>query len=258
MKNLAKFLIAFLIVVAAGTVFVTRGLDDARRSPRLLEHFGPFSHESVRASGTVVEERREIGDFTRVDLDGSGSVEIVLGGENAVTVSADRNLMPYVETEVKDGVLRLGVKPGIRFPGTRISYGVSAKTLEMIKASGSGDIKVKTPLASERLELRSEGSGNIRADVQAKKVTVHIAGSGDVDVGGAAEDLAVTILGSGSVKARDLAGRSAAVNVAGSGSVEVGMFETIEANIAGSGDVVYSGAPRVTSHVLGSGKLRSR
>lgn len=258
MKNLVKFSIAFFLVVAAGTLFVTRGLDDSRRPPRLLEHLTSLERKRVPASGTIAEERRQLGDFSRVELNGSGSVEIVLGEESGVSVRADRNVLAHVETEIRDGVLMLGVKPGIHFTGTQISYAVTAKNLAMVKTSGSGDVRIEAPLETDELELRSEGSGEIEAQVKTRKLSIKIAGSGDVDLGGSSEDLSISILGSGSVDARKLSGRSANANVAGSGDVELGSFETIEANIAGSGDVVYDGAPRVTSRVLGSGKLRSR
>lgn len=258
MKNLVKFLIAFFLVVAAGTVFVTRGLDDNVRRPRFLEHFTALSRQRIEATGKIAEERRPLGDFTRIELTGSGSVELVLGEENAVSVRADESALPRAETIVRDGVLTLGMAPGVSFAGSPVRYAVTAKRVVEVKTSGSGDVSVKSSLVADELALRSEGSGDIAATVTAKKLNVTIAGSGDVDLGGNSTELSIAILGSGSVNARNLSGRSANVNVAGSGDVELGSFETIEANVAGSGDVVYDGSPRVTSRILGSGKLRSR
>ncbi|MFA6504900.1 MAG: head GIN domain-containing protein [Treponemataceae bacterium] len=258
MKNFVKFLIAFALIVAAGTFFVTRGIDSLPGQSGFLEHFMSNQRSLIEASGTVVEERRVVGDFTRIELNGSGSVTLVAGLETAVSVKTDKNLLPFVETEVADGVLRISIKPGVRFSIAPVSYTVSAKRIESIKSNGSGNVVMDAPLSGDTLKLFSEGSGKIRAVVKAKKLEVQIAGSGDVVVTGAAEDLSLIILGSGNVKAAGLSGRKTDANVAGSGNVELGIFDSIEANIAGSGDIVYSGSPRVSSRVLGSGKLRSR
>jgi hypothetical protein len=258
MKNFAKFLIALSLVVGAGTLFVTRGLDSSRLPPKLLEHVSSFRRHRIEASGNMAEEVRALGEFTRVELSGSGTVEIVSGESNSVVVRADRNVLSNVETEVRDGVLRLNVKSGVRFSGAPVAYTVSAGLISGVKTSGSGNIRIRTPLAAAEVELRSEGSGKIEAPVKTKSLKVLIAGSGDVELDGAAESVSLAILGSGSVKAPALSGRSVKANVAGSGDVELGIYESIDANIAGSGDVVYAGSPRVTSRVLGSGKLRSR
>jgi hypothetical protein len=258
MKNFVKFMIALTLLAGAGTLFVTRGLDGSRRPTRFLEHVTTLGGHRIEASGEIAEERRAVGEFSRVELTGSGSVEIVQGDQPGVAVRADRNLLSRVETEVRDGTLMLGLKPGVLFSGGKVVYTVSAKNLTLVKTSGSGDIAARLPLTADELELRSEGSGEISAEVKTGKLTVKIAGSGDVDLSGSADSLSIVILGSGSVKAPDLSGRSADANMAGSGDVELGTYETLDAKIAGSGDVVYGGSPRVTSRVLGSGQLRSR
>lgn len=258
MKNLVKFLLALTLVIAAGTFFVTKGLGaDAGRNG-FLEHVVSKRQTLIESSGAVIEERRAVGAFTRIELNGAGKVTIVSGDETAVSVKADKNMLQYVETEVRGGVLRLNVKPGVRFGGAPVSYTVSAKNIESIQTNGSGDVFAEAVLSGDKLKLVSAGTGKIRAAVKARKLEVQIAGSGDIDLTGASEDLSLVILGSGSVKASGLSGRKTDANVAGSGSVELGAFESIEANIAGSGDIVYSGSPQVSSRVIGSGKLRSK
>ena len=258
MKNFVKFMFAFVVIVAAGTFFVTQGLGSPNNPPRFLEHFRSGGPLSVGTSGVVSEESRVLADFTRIELSGSGSVRLTVGGDSAVVVKTDKNMLQFVESEVRDGVLHLGVKRGAPFFMTPVSFAVSAKRVESIRTSGSGDVSVETPISGDNVKFVSEGSGKLRAAFQAKKVEAQISGSGDMALSGAVEDLSLSIRGSGNVKASNLSGRKLAADIAGSGSVDMGVFETIDANIAGSGDIVYSGTPRVTSRILGSGKLRAR
>jgi len=259
MKNFIAFMLALVLVVAAGTAFVTRGLSGGIRAPFLLEDAASLKRTRLELSGVAAEERRALGEFNRVELNGAGSVTIVLGAETSVAVAADRNVLPHVESVVRDGALILNVKPGVRFSGSPVSYAVTAKALSSVKTSGTGSILIEAPLEADTLDLRSEGSGDIRARrIAVKKLNVLIAGSGDVSLLGSAETLSLSILGSGDVEAPALSGRTAKANLAGSGSIELGAFEEIEANIAGSGDLSYDGNPRVSSRVLGSGKIRKR
>jgi hypothetical protein len=228
----------------------------ASQRPRFLEHVTALGRPRLEAA--VAEERRALADFSRVELTGSGVAEIALGEESAVSVSAAEGALPDVVTEVRNGVLTLGVKPGAFPAGPPVRYSVSARRVVSVASSGSGDVSVKSTLAADELELRTEGSGEIAAAVAAKTLNVKIAGSGDVDIGGTADRLSVVVLGSGNVNARGLSGGSAGASVSGSGNVELGSFEAVDAEIAGSGDVVYAGSPRVAGRVLGSGKLRSR
>lgn len=256
MKIFVKYALALALLVAAGTAFVSKSREGSLRLPAFVERAAPG--KLVESSGRVLSERRVLEDFGRVELSGSGTVVVRLGDENAVTVTADGAALPYVETELRDGALRLNLKPGIRVPGAPVRYEVTAKRLSAVKTSGSGSITIETPLSGEKIELRSEGSGDIVAVVDAEEADVVIAGSGDVRLGGRAAELDLAILGSGGVSAAGLSGASADVKVMGSGGVELGAFQEIEANIAGSGDVVYAGNPRVSSRVLGTGKLRSK
>ncbi len=258
MMKFVKFALALALVVAGGSYFMTKGINGPIRMPAFIEDAAAGKRKLIEASGTIVAEKRPLGEFSRIELSGAGRVTVALGGENAVTVSADAAVLPYVSSEVKDGTLRLRLKPGVRASGPAVSFTVSAKSVSFVKTSGSGDIAVESTLAADSIELRSEGSGDISARVDAKNVEAVIAGSGSISLGGRAERLDLSILGSGGVKAEKLDGRRLDVKVMGTGGVEVGSFEEIEANIAGSGDVVYSGNPRVSSRVLGTGKLRSR
>ena len=68
----------------------------------------------VRGSGDLVTESRQVSDFDRVALSGSGQVVITQGAEEGLSVEADDNLMQYVRTEVSGRTLELGLDA----PGT--------------------------------------------------------------------------------------------------------------------------------------------
>lgn len=257
MKNALVYGIVLASFVGIGLVF-TNSLSSRREAPRLDLPSLVSGRTSVAPSGVTAEERRELAPFSRIEVNGAGQVDLTLGTQEQAVVTADQAALPYVETEVRDGTLVLGLKSGAPGRLGTVRYAVSAKAIKGIKISGSGNVQVTGTLGGEAASFLSEGSGNLSAAVDLKKAEVRIRGSGDVKLSGTAEGLDIGIFGSGNVDAEALSGDTVTANVAGSGNVEVGTYQSVTAKIAGSGDVVYGGSARVSSQIVGSGKVRSR
>lgn len=257
MKNALVYGVALAAIVGVGFSFSNNLA--TRAVPALPGFRGIVSqHAGSALSGKTVQERRVVAPFTRVELNGSGQVELAFVDEEAVTVSADEAALPFVETEVQGGVLVLGVKHGAPSRLGSVRYAVSAKSVVELKISGSGNVKVTGKMTGESVRFLSDGSGDLSADVDLRSAEVRIRGSGDVELSGKAGTLNIAIFGSGDVDAENLSGDAVDANVAGSGNVDLGAFGTVNARIAGSGDVVYQGSAKVSSQILGSGKVRSR
>lgn len=188
----------------------------------------------VRGNGEIGEESRDVGAFTGIANRGSGLVRFMVGAERRVTVEADTNILPYVRTEVRGGVLVLITEPGASISPTRLVYRITAPDLR---------------------SLAIEGSGDVEAGVEVDELSVEIEGSGDVVLTGAAADARFRIEGSGDIEAADLAVVDAEVTIRGSGNVALQASRTIDVDIAGSGDVRYRGGAKVTVRDSGSGRV---
>ena len=181
--------------------------------------------EPVEGSGVAKTEPRDVGEFDKVHLNGSPNVNIVIGPERSVSVTADDNLLAVIDTVVEDGTLVIGGREHFR---TRlgVTVQITVPSLTHVAVHGSGDVTVK--------------------QLDAKKFKAEIQGSGDISVAGRAEELDVEIQGSGDVKLDELAARRAAVEVQGSGDSTVKVSDELTVHVMGSGDVKYIGEPNVT------------
>jgi len=218
--------------------------------------------DRVVGTGESVTEQRTVGDFDALHTS-SINVLVRQGTTSSVSVRADRNLLPLLETVVEDGaqgkVLKLRwkrwsdiltqVKPVVT---------VVVGRLQALMVSGSGDI-VAEPLTQPKLLARVEGSGNVKLDgLAADELKIEIKGSGNVKASGRASRLSISIAGSGDVQTADLKADDVLVSIAGSGDASVFADKTLAVSIAGSGDVVYSGNAVVKKSVAGSGSVGRR
>jgi hypothetical protein len=180
-------------------------------------------------------EPREVGEFDKIHVNGSPNVNVVIGDQRNVTVTADDNLLPVIDTVVEDGTLVIGGSEPFR---TRlgVTVQVTVPALTHVAVHGSGDVTVK-----------GLDAATFKAEIQ---------GSGDIRVAGRAAELDVEIQGSGDVKLDELAAKRAAVEVQGSGDSTVKVSDELNVHVMGSGDVKYIGEPKVTKTGDASGEVK--
>ncbi len=253
---------------------------------KIINRFIPFILLFVISGCTTVEgqvsEVRSFSGIEGVALLGSGDVVITLGNEEEITIHAPTDLIPYLKTEMKDGILYIGKrKKGwkkFRSWNENIHYDLVVKSISHVSVSGSGDIDAEK-LSGNKCTVKISGSGNIEIDeVRSDKAIVHVSGSGDIDISnlstdvlgvkingsgdtninGKADELDVTVSGSGDFTGNKLKSENVSINIYGSGDARVWATESLDVHVFGSGDVTYHGNPTVNSRVTGSGDVRHR
>lgn len=194
----------------------------------------------TKGSGKIVSDTREVAEFSKVHLTGSGDVVITKGAKREVRVEADDNVIESVRTEVgSDGTLTLGMKKG-SWNNVHLKYTIVNPTLEGVDISGSGSINVESDFDAKQMKSGISGSGSVRFK------------------GGKTARHEIRISGSGSVMADNLEADDVTVEISGSGSANVHAKKTLNAQIRGSGDVYYKGSPSITQSIRGSGSLVKR
>lgn len=217
----------------------------------------PQADAATRGSGKASTESRTASDFDAIAVSGAMTLEVRQGAREAVSVTADDNVLPLVETVVEARTLRVRIKRGESVQTrTPIKVAVDVVKLSALSSSGASDVSVdglKTPLL--KLSIAGSGGAALKA-LQADALEVSIAGSGDLRGDGVARLVKLSIAGSGDAALTDLVADDVTVSIAGSGDAKVTANKTLSATVAGSGDVQYRGnATTVRSSVLGSGSI---
>jgi len=184
--------------------------------------------------GPRTAQTRDVAAFTRVDNEDSVNLHLHVGQPRKLRVSAGEKVIRDVKTTVKDGTLR------VRFDhhgwgGQSVDIDAWTPSLTGIAADGSGDIDAEG-LRSDALDVRSDGSADLRLNGAAGALKVDLGGSGDAQLGG-------------------LQARQAQVVVGGSGDAEVRADDRLDVKVDGSGDVRYHGQPAIIRNVDGSGDV---
>lgn len=189
----------------------------------------------MQGSGNVITESRDVSGFEEVVLSGSGRVEIDVTGAEALTIEAEDNIMPRLESRVSNGRLILEAQGPIS-PTVEVVYTITAATLEGIEVSGSGVVEAR--------------------GVDGDDFSVEISGSGDVLVEGTLTGrLSLSISGSGEFVGESLTSPEGEVDVSGSGDAVVNVTDSLDVSVSGSGNVDYIGSPDLQVDTSGSGDV---
>ena len=220
---------------------------------------GFISCDSISGNGNVISEKRAISDVHSVKTSGSIDVEISSGDSYSLVVEDDENLIPYLVTEVDNGVLSIHYKNGYSITDDDARVMVTIPSLNMINTSGSADIEGHGIIKSENhLEITTSGSGDIELEIDAPSVNVVGSGSGDISLSGRTKDFDCKMSGSGDVKCSELKSENANISLSGSSDAHVFASVILKVNVTGSGDVYYSGNPAsLEIHITGSGTVKA-
>lgn len=213
--------------------------------------------ERVQGSGDVATEARSPGSFDGIALSGNFKLRVRQASTNAVELKADRNLLPYIETELNGSTLEVRAKKGYHLSSERpIVLVVDMVVLKKVAIGGAGDVQVET-MKTPQLDVSIGGSGDVNfSQLYSEQASFAVSGSGNVEAKGRVNSLRVSVAGSGDVKTTELLADEVRVSIAGSGDARVQATKQLKVSIAGSGDVRYVGSPEVSSSVAGSGTVR--
>ncbi len=233
---MVKFWVTFAFIVAALGILSECDAIAFRNPFNFDLRFAGTGGE--RGSGVARSETREVGPFTRIHVEGSGTLDVDVKPGNrggTVEISADDNLLPIYRTEVVGDVLEVSHLGSIS-PSTRLRIRVATPALEAIHAEGANQVELSMD-STGPLELHTEGAGRVRASGKVGPLTVHSEGAGSVD-------------------AADLVSPSVDVTIEGAGRARVHATQSLKGRIEGAGSINYAGNPKtVERDIQGIGRI---
>ena len=250
------------VVIVGGVVMAvlfapTLGWDNPSMNVFVFDErhgFGPFE----AGSGNIVSETRDVADFHAIEVDYPAQVFLMQGSAISVEIEADDNLMPNLQTRVRNGTLEIfyDADDGARVnPSKVVKITIVVKDLDEVHFGSAGDLKL-VGVEADKLRVSVSGAGNLDLkDIDVKDLSVNLSGAGNVVASGIADEFDLEISGFGSFNGKDLHTKTAKVEMSGAGSATIWVDDELDAQVSGVGSVNYYGSPTVTKQVSGVGSV---
>jgi hypothetical protein len=231
----------------------------------------------VRGDGIIETETRRVTSFDQIENSTSFDVVYRKADTLGISITAEQNILNYIETNVYDNSLEIRTSPGsICLDYTeKPVLTITSPSLKKIISSGSGTFLADT-LSGDALTLKSSGSGDISVqnmtgnsidivlsgsgDIDIEEASCSgsdflISGSGNIDISGDCENSHIKITGSGNVHSSDFITTTASIIISGSGNAYTTIEEYLNGLISGSGNIYVRGDPEIDQTVTGSGRI---
>lgn len=199
---------------------------------------GANGNEFIKGNGKITSLEKEISNFSSILAESVVSVNVVIANENKCEVTADENILEFIELKVKNDELRIGLKENVSFTTSNpVVVNISTVSLKEVSLCGSATISVSNILQN-----------TFRASLK---------GSGEINLSGKTNELLLNMTGSGEIDAEELISKSLLVNAKGSGYISANAKEEATVNLMGSGSVkVYGETLRKNKNIMGSGSVK--
>ncbi len=200
------------------------------------DEMGPTA-ERVVGSGRLASESRSVAPFTALTVDCPARVVLRASGAQSLEVTADDNVLPFVQSEVRDGRLFLSFA-------------------SMAGLTTSHEVLIRVTAASlERVEARSAAQLEIEG-IDAESLSTHLDGASGATLSGRVDRHELRISGASHCRAGGLGSRQLVAELSGASYALVRVSESLAAGASGVSVLEYHGDPAVTSNVSGGSVIR--
>jgi hypothetical protein len=217
--------------------------------------------DCFQSAGEYATTERVLENFVSVELNDYIIYELCDTNYYGVIITAPRNLIPDIETEVKDGNLSIHNRNTCNFVRSfkkKITVRICSPNFTDIQNFSTGDIRSVNPIRVRKLIIENRhaaGVQQLELDVDTIDVRTH-AGVCDVVLAGSAEAVFLFNQGLGILDARSVNVVDAYVNNSSVNKVFVNSTGYLYSVIYSSGSVYYSGSPSlIHSDIQGQGQL---
>ncbi len=191
--------------------------------------------DRITGSGNIISQARNVEAFHGISVSGNKKVTVTYGRVQQLTLRGYENLLPYFETNVRNGILEVGYKNNTSVRHDNIEITIEVPAFDKAMLSGSGDLSIN--------------------DFNGSSLSLELSGSNRVSVASSYTNADISMSGSGNVNGAEFKTKTATTHISGSGTIELSCSDNLSAHISGSGNIYYWGSPTLDVSVSGSGKV---
>ena len=242
------------------------------------------------------KETRQVSGFTGINASSAFDITVTKGNAESLVVEADDEVMPYVRSEVRNGVLHLYLDNDKKVKNIKtMKASVVMKNLDKVSLSGASKLTANDLFTSDsfkgdcsgathmtvhlntgklnidasgasKIQLKANVSGHANLDVsgaskiqwelKAEKVQLDASGVSLVELNGSATDFKVDVSGTSKVAAGDFKVKTATVESSGTSKITVNVADALKVEASGASSIEYQGSPTIEAKTGGASKVR--
>lgn len=210
--------------------------------------------DRVKGNGKVVTEERTVRSFDGISASAGLNVVLVQGEKEFLEVEADENILKYILTDVKDGILKVRWKSGTNIRKYKKALvHVTCKNINMVKASSGADIYCKGLIKAQNMTISASSAADIDISIEGETISCKASSGADIDLKGKTNKLLVTASSGSDINAVEVAANIVDAKASSGSDITVTVFKEINASASSGADITFYGEPELKNVKSSSG-----
>ena len=210
-------------------------------------------------SGNLETEEYAFTDFTRVEISSAFEFEIQQSSSYNISVTADDNVMDYVQVSMDGQTLKIGLGTVPRFGPVTLRASVTMPELHGLTVSEASRGDVYDFSSTEDVNITVSGASRVNGDITAGNIEFDMSGASTVQLEGSANDMVAGVSGASRCNLGSFIVNNADVNFSGASSGTINLNGRLDATLSGASRLSYIGEPTMgTINTSGASTLSKK
>ena len=194
-------------------------------------------------SGNLETEEYAFTNFSEVEIGSAFEFEIKQSSSYSISVTADDNIIDYVQVSQVGQTLKIGLRTVTWFGPATLRASVTMPQLHGLTASGASRGTVSDFSSTEDLDITVSGASEVTGDITAGDVDFDISGASTIQLEGSANDMVADVSGASDFNLDDFPVHNADVDFSGASEGTISLNGTLDADLSGASSLWYIGEP---------------
>jgi hypothetical protein len=213
----------------------------------------------IIGSGKVISKDFDYRDFSRVTVGNAFQVEFTQGDSYKVSISADDNLMTYVQVSKTGGTLKIGMQSGRGYGNSHLKAKITLPTLEGLELSGAATGALNGFKSNRALNVELSGASQLSGEIQSGNADFTLSGASKATLKGAAQDVKANVSGASTLDLEGFGLQNLNVNASGASTVTANIKGKLDVELSGASTLNYLGSPQLgKTNITGASNLRKK
>jgi hypothetical protein len=193
-------------------------------------------------NGKLVKEERKLSGFKAISVGNAINLVITQGSTEKVMVEADENMLSYIETVVKDGKLKIGVKEGVHHI-KRMNVYVTVEQLKALNTSSASKTRSEGTIKADDLSISASSASVVELKVECNNLTVDVSSASSTSLSGSTKSLKADGSSGSSLNSSDLKAEKGNINGSSGAVLSVQVTKEVKAHASSGARIKVSGNP---------------
>jgi len=225
-----------------------------------LAFFASSCSDHIHPSPGSTSEFHSIDNYDGLDVGSTFEVFVRFGRFSDVEIEANDNLHEVIEVRKRNGVLQIGLEPGVSIKNSPILKAfITVPFLNSVDISGASRVVFEDELDNETLDLDVSGASHFDGLIDIDRLNTDISGASDVNVQGSATQTNLDLSGASAFKNFNFETDVLHAEISGASNAKLSVNSIVNIKASGASSLIYDGRAEIKrENISGASTVRRR